>query len=69
MGRSKGADIEFSCYMVVAETIEFDGVEFQRGQLVFEELAGKNFRKAKERGDVVAIDPLGDLNVQLAQAR
>jgi hypothetical protein len=53
--------------MVVADSIEFDGVEFQRGQLVFEELAGKDFRKAKDKGDVVPIDPLGDLNVQLAQ--
>ncbi len=55
--------------MVVADSIEFDGVEFQRGQLVFEELAGKNFLDAKAKGDVVAIDPFGDLNIQLTQSR
>jgi hypothetical protein len=53
--------------MVVADKVEFDGVEFHRGQLVFEELAGKSFKNAKANGEVVAIDPLGDLNVQLNQ--
>lgn len=59
----------FTCYLIAAERVTLNGVEFQRGQLVFEELPGREFQEAKRRGDVVPVDPLGDLNVQLSIGR
>lgn len=55
--------------MVVAEKLAFDGETLQRGQLIFEERTDSAFHEAKRNGQIVAVDPFGDLNIQLSVSR
>lgn len=66
---TRGSAIEFACFVVAADTLEIDGEVFQRGQLIFDEKPGAAFSVAKQNGDILPVDPFGDLNVQLTLPR
>ena len=57
--------MNFTCYVVAAERLKLGETDYRRGDLVFDDCCNtKDFKSAVAGGEVIEIDPLGDLHVQ-----